>query len=284
MALIEDDPTAIVDLCTLLHCVQSDLQIQGPRPETLKRLLELGIVADKYDCQTTVALTVGALLSRFIETNGVVQGCDSMHRLSTLAAAAYALRLRKHFRHFTRSMILNTLDDFSTVFELRSGDVLPFWVICKYPRCVSLPSDIEIYISLLLIDSLEVQRRGARVELTEDVFDLGSLHCPVHDFDDGCSQSQCHKLTENIAGFLTTRAYWPPNFDHHKIEPLLEGHEAYGEAKLDHHKFPCGTEDSEVVPRWEFKAVVRVVRNIATGLCLDCMVVENKGACTHQGE
>lgn len=90
---MHDTPAALLGLCKLLH-------FQGDIGDlTSGQLLDLAIVIDKYDCVDALRYAMDSILTK---------PCDWLSVVSLLryAAAAYLLDQPKHFRHFTKKLIL----------------------------------------------------------------------------------------------------------------------------------------------------------------------------------
>lgn len=136
--LVDDNSRAMVDLCSILHHKQTDLQELDASYHSTERLLELCVIADKYGCGSIIALAVEALFSRFLhggefELNGEgLEPDEHFTALLNLTTAAYILRLRKHFRQYSRILVLEARCQYFDYVLQRTGETLPLWVICEF--------------------------------------------------------------------------------------------------------------------------------------------------------
>ena len=129
----EDDCTVMVDLCALLHQDRKS-DLAELRPETpgcprelhSRRLLELSILIDKYDCAAPVRFTAEALFSRFSVT-----ALLDAPTLCNLVAATYILRFRHYFQSFTRDLILTSTNPFGLQLDQRHGKLLGLSTLCE---------------------------------------------------------------------------------------------------------------------------------------------------------
>jgi hypothetical protein len=130
--LPDDDPTAMVRLCRMLHFNQS---ADGEKPlqeETTPVILQVAILADKYDCMRTALPSLRlALLELSVKPTPHVG--YSIHSPADLAAVAYLLRLEDLCRLFTRRMVLDMDDSFIPLLREAAGQVLPASLLRKSP-------------------------------------------------------------------------------------------------------------------------------------------------------
>ena len=112
IALPEDDPIAMKHLCHLLHGQHTDSYDHGDNgfPE---RLLALAMLTDKYDCGDAIMLPLEAILSRFV-TNGTAPELP-FEQMAALTAAAGCLGLARYFFVFTKCLVLDYTDRFSSL-------------------------------------------------------------------------------------------------------------------------------------------------------------------------
>lgn len=126
-------------------------------------------------------------------------------------------------------------------------------------------------------DSLETQRSAVRTALTERVLELACQGCPGH--GSGCT-GVCYGFINNVGKELTFRAVWPPQYSKWDLGSLLERLKLiktaeYGYTTRD------GLLRSGAISGPQVRSLAYELDHMANGLCLDCMLVENKGECTH---
>lgn len=141
ITLPDDNCTAVVDLCALLHHDrQSDLMELRPGSEDCDiqegsyRLMELSVLVDKYHCGASAHFMLEALFSRFSKAP-----CKGATTLCNLAAAAYVVRSRDLFTEFTRDLVLTSTDPFLLCQKARCGQLLG---LCGPCGCSSISSHI----------------------------------------------------------------------------------------------------------------------------------------------
>lgn len=94
--LLREPPRAMRMLCGLLH-----LQPLDEAPESLE-LLELAVLADKYDCTSSLGYAFKCIL-------GDAKNSTSYSRLDHLVTAAYMVGQPKHFRDITKELVLHSV-------------------------------------------------------------------------------------------------------------------------------------------------------------------------------
>ncbi|KAK6439571.1 hypothetical protein LTR95_004223 [Oleoguttula sp. CCFEE 5521] len=154
--LPDDDPTAMLDLCSILQYMPLDeaMRSQSDAP-TVKRIIQFAITADKYDCAAAVELAITGLLARFMQPSGTLSLC--LAHLSDLALAAHLLRLPRHFTVFTSRIVTEHTDPFSTL----------------------LSEAIADHLGAGAIFALEEQRTAARIKCAADVEGLALNACDL---------------------------------------------------------------------------------------------------------
>lgn len=128
--LPEDDPNIMLLLCQLLHFYITEKTVLHdlPASQLAQTVFQLAVVIDKYDCIGAFELKGEALLGRCaILTDNETLSFTSM---ADLATAAYLLRQDVFFSLFTRRMIINYADSFSTL-ERTDKVSLPPVTLCE---------------------------------------------------------------------------------------------------------------------------------------------------------
>lgn len=128
VALPEDDPVIMTDLCHLLHSQKpsnhNERGVSSPQ-----ELYALAVAADKYDCVHTISLQTEAMLSRFLAFRGTVK--LSFQQMAYLIAAAASLNHGRHYYLFTKRLILDYYELYSGLITDKTDEILSLETICK---------------------------------------------------------------------------------------------------------------------------------------------------------
>ena len=124
IALADDDPTAMSDMCHLLHSSQVKDLLGRPSAD---RILAFAVVVDKYDCVDTLQLQIqGLLLGQPI----LQKDLEFMERVKNLLAS-YVLKHSWSFKLLCESAALHSTQSFITLLEVEWAKPFPSNLICE---------------------------------------------------------------------------------------------------------------------------------------------------------
>ncbi|KAJ4989075.1 hypothetical protein SVAN01_05513 [Stagonosporopsis vannaccii] len=115
--LPDDNPSSMATLCEIIHMQTADISMA-----TCSDLVELAVLAEKYDC-VSVLLPWGKM---WVST---LMPEDVSHGLEKFLVATYALDLPEEFTKISQSMIRDSSEPLSVVAILRDHDTIPISVI-----------------------------------------------------------------------------------------------------------------------------------------------------------
>lgn len=185
--LVKDRSTPLKHLCMLLH---HQKPYQSPS-QTLSAdaLLELALVADKYDAVEAISLQAEALLS--VQKDRADEHGDIF--LYEFIAAATLLEQLEAFRFFTAQLISTHL---------------------KIPASY-MPSKVVNLIPPNLLSAMRIQQSEARQEFTTEVMSL------VQQFSKSCTMADKKMLCNDFIEELTGASLMPLNFKYRSLETSL---------------------------------------------------------------
>jgi hypothetical protein len=124
-------------LCAVIHLKSRETLAMDDHPieELGRRLLQLSILVDKYDCVESLYLQNETLLGR--SARRAADTTPPFKCMADFAVSAYLLRQEVYFALFTRRMIMRYNDHFSALHKHSIAQMLPSIVLCKRPpsRC-----------------------------------------------------------------------------------------------------------------------------------------------------
>lgn len=138
--LEDDDLEAFTLLCRIIHmkCALSD------QPLSLEELLELAIVADKYQCVGALALTFNSIFPTDSTALSFSATCK-------LVVASYLFDHPRFFRQFTRELVLEYSTSILKATRLPCASRMPLHAWCKLLHSTAL------FLALTLISRARVQ-------------------------------------------------------------------------------------------------------------------------------
>lgn len=139
--LPDDDVAVMTRLCRLLHH-QGDCSSRDPKAvaASARGLFNLAVLADKYDCIGSIQMAGGYLL--FDLESATSAGRAPVQAMLNLVAASYILEDGRHFALFTRRLVLDFANTFSTMSSEPALAVLPNVFLRKCFPCQLCPSSI----------------------------------------------------------------------------------------------------------------------------------------------
>lgn len=179
-----DPPLAMKHLLRLLH--HADPLEPGERIITTSAVLDLAIIADKYDCIEALRLPVDALLSKYLGNEDFT--------LDHLVTAAYMLDQPHHFRHFTRELVSTKIMVQANHFDKRCLELLPS----------------------ALLSSLFCQQSMARQEVTKQITEF------IEKFSAACVVASREVLVMKLFQELKEQDLWPITFGAFNIRNLCD--------------------------------------------------------------
>ncbi|CAK3823077.1 Hypothetical predicted protein [Lecanosticta acicola] len=174
---LKDAPVPLKHLCRLLHHQYPISDKDDENELSPSMLLDLAVIADKYDCVDALKLPTDALLARHVDEDFFFQDGE----LDILTAASYLLDQPQHFRRFTRQMVLNENHICAKTFHQQSLDIL----------------------SYDLVNLLQSQQNLARIRLTEEVTGL------INDFTEAARKVHREELAIKLLSGLAREELWP---------------------------------------------------------------------------
>ncbi|KAK4956225.1 hypothetical protein LTR10_005746 [Elasticomyces elasticus] len=241
----------------------------GPKPfsnSTLLSLptwlLELGVVADKYDCIRAVTPAAEALMRRHaaymnFESTAAVSK-PTVNGYAKFAAAAFLLQIDNLFTFFTRRLVLDAVDSFGEIFEMQAHGLLPPNVIL----------------------GLEEQRTAVREYLLDTVADSAHGQCKSK----FCSFKAKGGIYPTELARLLSLPRWPPPWSAHRIRSVLQKLYKCDSLALGN-EYSCGHSDSTTLGSLELQQICHKVSEQARGLCLTCARQDNlQSKCEHINE
>lgn len=123
VALPDDQPQAMSDMCNLLH-LRDVPELQVCEPE---RIVALAVVIDKYCCVDALRLAMQGLVSDALEDE--CGQADPSYTIQ-IATAAYLLNQRRAFTIATRLMLLHSTTQFSELRKMEGGKLFPMNALC----------------------------------------------------------------------------------------------------------------------------------------------------------
>lgn len=186
--LLDDDPVVMTRLCRLLHHQREALDLSPPdlaRDEKslildAQGLFNLAVLADKYGCADGIQMSVGYLL------HDLGSGLDPreipMAVLLHLVTAAYIFEDDRHFALFTRRLVMDHVNVYSTTAaDDPSLAMLPTLILCKCHFFVT--STIVLTEVTVLV---EEQRKAAWLLLHNELPKLATSRCQYDNYS-SCS-------------------------------------------------------------------------------------------------
>ncbi|KAK3652910.1 hypothetical protein LTR56_004858 [Elasticomyces elasticus] len=261
--LPDDSADAMILLARFTHGAASGRAFENPMlPSFPTRLLELGVVADKYDCIAAVTMAAEALMLRHaaqitFESSATI----SKHIIdgsAKFAAAAFLLRMDKLFAFFTRRLVLDAVHSFGEIFEMQVQGLVP-------------PS---------VILGLEEERTAVREHLLATVAFSACGKClNNYCFNRGKGATYPTELAR-----LLSLPRWPPPWSAHRIRSVLQ--KLYGcESLALCNEYPCGHFNPSELGALELQQICHKVSERAEGLCLTCARQDNlQSKCEHYNE
>ncbi|SMR46246.1 unnamed protein product [Zymoseptoria tritici ST99CH_1E4] len=249
----EDNWHAMECLMQLLHHCKSWLQDDLCDNGTLKRLIGLGAVADKYDCIEAIFLQVDTVFAHFKNSHiaagaylDVNSDSAGLRDCFDLAIAALHFEKDSYFYFFTKRLVVDFVGPYSSVLTTRPG---------------SGESALSLELNILL--KLEEQRNATRVRIGEHIPSLALVSCLV------CGPYQ-HKSITFMPAFekaIKLETHWPPTFSSLSIRTVLEKLKNVGNIER---RPVCGHHGSLVRKAKEFEDFAAEVYNSMAGMCSRC--------------
>ncbi|KAK5718723.1 hypothetical protein LTR15_008457 [Elasticomyces elasticus] len=241
LRLHDDVPRAIIAVLRVIHF----RKLMPPRMYSVRELglelMEIGVVADKYDCCRAVSGSTDMLMLRCINCLAYKSDVseDEIFGMAHLASAAYSLKRPMFFRHFTRQLVLTS----------EGYDVLDDLVV------------EEAGLSLSVLFELRLQKRAAEDTLVDLVSsEIEKQHCTASD-------PKGSTANEIFGQELKTKE-WPPDWRGRRgtsIGSVLAKSVPPPEVPYDSLLLLTGKQLAKI-----FKAV----NDRAHGLCLACARAE----------
>ena len=120
IVLEEDEPDAVVNLCKIFH-----MKYTWPKPMHSNELLQLAIVADKYDCVKAIALAIESLFPQGVFTCSGSGARD-------LVVAAYLLDHPYNFTECSKCLLGLCSLPLSKIGDSQIGQRVPLQAWCKH--------------------------------------------------------------------------------------------------------------------------------------------------------
>lgn len=122
----EGNVEGILDLLAILH-----MRYDGSIPMSPRDILQLAIVADKYDCVKAISLTLDTLFPRCTAALHLWDARD-------VIVAAFILDHPKIFRNSTREILMSQAGTFADIAQTEIGQRVPVKAWRKLPRSLNL--------------------------------------------------------------------------------------------------------------------------------------------------
>lgn len=183
----EDSPNVMIQLCKLLH-LQDYERPRFTLGDLEVGILELAILIDKYDCIESLRLASDAILSEISDRPWGVPELS--------VAASYLLDQPKHFRRFTRALVMQQSVHIGDL-DKRCCSIVPAEVISKFI--------IWSMIDMILIESasLHAQQSLACQQWSHQLTNL------IDKFVTASEQANSPELIQDFLNRLSNLALWP---------------------------------------------------------------------------
>lgn len=186
--VVQDLPTPLKHLCQMLH--HQTPQKDGVIDLEESELLDIALMADKYDVVEALTIQFEALLGRFITE----EATHNDRNLEKLIAASVLLNQKLHFQHFTRDMVMRWTN-------ISASDI-------EQPCLDVFPAD--------LVSCLRDQQHEARQMFTKQIMEL------TQNFSEACRVAKREILVHEFVEALVAKRLMPPDFGKHNLRQLLE--------------------------------------------------------------
>ncbi|KAK5674439.1 hypothetical protein LTS10_012827 [Elasticomyces elasticus] len=248
--LPDDSATAMILLARLTHGLPS-----GPKAFENSMLLslptwllELGVVADKYDCIAAVTMAAQALMLHHVarmkfETSATISK-PTVDGYAKFAAAAFLLRMDTLFAFFTRRLVLDAVRSFGEIFATQVHGLVPSSVIL----------------------GLEEQRTAVREYLLATVADSAQGKCK----NKFCFWKATGGTYPAELARLLSLHRWPPPWSAHRVRSVLQRLYTTSEPLALVNEYRCKHPNPSFLSILELQQICHTVSERAWGLCLDC--------------
>lgn len=187
--LEDDDVATTTRFCRLLHH-QNELPetSHGQKPLELraaaKELYDLAVLADKYNAVQSIRMAGAYLLSE-LGANSRPEAMP-MEVLLYLITTAFIMEDPRHFILFTRRLVMDHADNYSTIAQHPALAWLPSLFLRKFTICQKLTL-VELLTTISVL--IEEQRKTAWLSLQSDLAELATVNCLYPLFGSVCGES-----------------------------------------------------------------------------------------------
>ncbi|KAK4891349.1 hypothetical protein LTR27_010003 [Elasticomyces elasticus] len=208
-------------------------------------VLELGVLADKYDCTTAASMAAEVLMLRHVahmkHDPSAIVSKTTVDAYGKLAVAAFMLRMDNFFAFFTRRLVLDAVASFGQLFETQEYGVLP--------------SNIT--------PSLEEQRTAVREVL------VATVASQAHGMCQHCSRKSTGGTYATELARLLGLPHRPPPWSEHRTRNVLHGLYICKPVKLGY-EYTCNHPNTSKLETFQLHKICHAASERAYGLCLTC--------------